>query len=98
MLKPGETQTIKFTLTAADLASFYSDKDSWIAEAGNYTVKAGASSQDICLTATFNLPQDIIVEKVNKVIVPPSNINELKPQSKETGYIEDLNGFSSVGQ
>ncbi len=98
LLKPGEKQTLTFTLAAADLASFYTDKESWIADAGNYIVKAGASSEDIRLSATFNLPNDIVVEKVNKVLTPKVEINELKPSSKEPGYIEDLNSFSAVGQ
>ncbi len=98
LLKPGETQTVKFTLTANDLASFYTDKESWIADAGKYTLKAGASSTDIRLTADFNLPNEIVVEKVNKVLLPKTDINELKPTSRETGFIEDLNTFSAVGQ
>ena len=79
LLKPGETQTLKFTLTAADLASFYTDKESWIADAGKYTLKAGASSTDIRLTADFNVANDIVVEKVNKALAPQTSINELKP-------------------
>ena len=98
LLKPGATQTLKFTLTTADLASFYTDKESWIADAGNYIVKAGASSADIRLQATFNLPNDIVVEKVNKALTPKVEINELKPASKETGFIEDLNSFTAIGQ
>ncbi len=99
LLKPGETQTLKFTLTAADLASFYTDKESWIADAGRYTIKAGASSTDIRLTTSFNLAADIVVEKVNKALAPQNNINELKSlQTKETGYINELNNFSAVGQ
>ena len=98
LLKPGETQTLKFTLTAADLASFNTAKESWIADAGNYIVKAGASSSDIRLTATFNLPKDVVVEKDNKVLVPQTEINELKPAQHETGFVEDLNTFSAVGQ
>ncbi|MEO8711168.1 MAG: glycoside hydrolase family 3 C-terminal domain-containing protein [Parafilimonas sp.] len=98
LLKPGETQTLKFTLTAADLASFNTAKESWIADAGNYIVKAGASSSDIRLTANFNLPKDVVVEKDNKVLVPQTEINELKPAQHETGFIEDLNTFSAVGQ
>ena len=83
LLKPGETQTLKFTLTAADLASFYTDKESWVADAGKYIVKAGASSTDIRLTADFNLPNDITVEKVHKVLTPQTGIDELKaPASK----------------
>ncbi|HEX5154812.1 MAG TPA: glycoside hydrolase family 3 C-terminal domain-containing protein [Parafilimonas sp.] len=98
LLKPGETQTLKFTLTAADLASFYTDKASWIADAGNYEVRAGASSSDIRLKATFNLPNDLVVEKVNKTLAPKAGINEIKLASKDTGYIEDLNSFSAIGQ
>jgi beta-glucosidase len=93
LLRPGETQTLKFTLTAADLASFYKDKEAWIADAGRYIVKAGASSTDIRLKASFNLPNDIIVEKVNKALTPKVEINELKANSKESGYIEELNNF-----
>jgi beta-glucosidase len=98
LLKPGETQTLKFALTAADLASFNTAKESWIADAGNYVVKAGASSEDIRLQATFNLPGEVVVEKVNKALTPKADVNELKPASKETGFVEDLNTFSAVGQ
>jgi beta-glucosidase len=93
LLKPGETQTLKFTLTAADLASFYTDKEAWIADAGRYTVKAGASSTDIRLKSSFNLPNEIVVDKVNKALTPKADINELKTNSKESGYIEELNNF-----
>ena len=52
-LKPGESETLSFTLTARDLASFDEASSSWLAEAGTYTVKIGASSEDIRQTATF---------------------------------------------
>jgi beta-glucosidase len=52
-LKPGEEETLSFTLTARDLASFDEASSSWRAEAGTYTVKVGASSEDIRRTATF---------------------------------------------
>ena len=93
LLKPGETQKLQFTLTPADLASFYTDKESWIADAGNYVVKAGASSTDIRLTATFNLPKEIMVEKVNKALSPKADVNELKLASERSGFIEELNNF-----
>ncbi len=83
LLQPGETQTLKFTLTAADLASFYTDKEAWIADAGKYTIKAGASSIDIRLTADFNVPFDIVAEKVHKVLSPQISINELKPSTSK---------------
>ncbi len=99
LLKPGKTQTLKFTLTAADLASFYTDRESWIADAGKYTVKAGASSTDIRLKASFNLPNEIIVEKVNKALAPKTNISELKSEPvKEESYINELSNFYTIGQ
>jgi beta-glucosidase len=52
-LKPGESQTLAFTLTGRDLASFDEASSSWLAEAGTYAVKIGASSEDIRQTATF---------------------------------------------
>lgn len=79
LLKPGETQTLKFTFTARDLASFYADKESWIADAGDYVVKAGASSTDIRLQQTFHLANDIVVEKVTKALAPHVAIDEMKP-------------------
>ena len=77
LLQPGKNQTINF-ITADDLASFDTKSTSWIAEAGKYTIKAGASSNDIKSTAVFDLPKDIVTEKCNKVLVQQVEINELK--------------------
>ncbi len=78
LLQPGKSQVIEFVITAADLASFDTNATSWIAEAGKYTVKAAASSEDVKQTASFELPKDIITEKCNKVLIPQVEINELK--------------------
>ncbi len=78
LLKPGESQTISITINERDLASFDTNSTSWIAEAGTYTVKIGASSTNIKQTKTFVLTKDLIVEKDNKVLVPQVEINEMK--------------------
>lgn len=78
LLKPGESQTITFSLTAKDLASFNTNQSAWIAEEGSYIVKIGTSSEDIKQTKTFILSNESIVEKVNKVMSPRTIINELK--------------------
>jgi beta-glucosidase len=57
-LAPGESQAVSFTLTARDLASFDAAASAWLAEAGSYTVKIGASSEDIRQTATFVKPRE----------------------------------------
>jgi len=66
LLKPGESETLSFTLVPRDLASFDEATSSWLAEAGTYTVKAGASSEDLRQTATFTLARE---EKAGTVSV-----------------------------
>lgn len=79
LLKPGESQTISFPLNPAALASFDSGSSSWIAAAGNYTVKVGSSSRHFLQTASFKLAKDIIVEKDSHLVQPQVPINDLKP-------------------
>ncbi len=78
LLQPGKSQVLTFTLRAEDLASFDTESTAWVAEAGTYTVKIGASSTDIKQTATFTLGKGLVTEKDNKVMVPQVSINELK--------------------
>jgi beta-glucosidase len=79
LLQPGQSQTMTFTLDAADLASFYTSSSSWIAEAGTYTIKVGASCEDIRQEAKFKLAKDIVTEKDHAVLQPQQTIDELKP-------------------
>ncbi len=78
LLQPGKSQVLTFTLRAEDLASFNTESTAWVADAGTYTVKIGASSTDIRQTATFTLGKELVTEKDNKVMVPQVTINELK--------------------
>ncbi|MGG9960314.1 glycoside hydrolase family 3 C-terminal domain-containing protein [Ferruginibacter sp. SUN106] len=78
LLQPGQQQTLQFEITAKDMASFDTPSSGWVAEAGNYTVKIGASSENILQTKTFSLNKEMVVEKCHKVLVPQVTINELK--------------------
>lgn len=78
LLQPGQKQTISFVINAADLASFDTKTTSWVAEAGKYEVRIGASSAAVKQTASFKLAKPVVVEKCNKVLVPQVTINELK--------------------
>lgn len=79
LLAPGESQNLTFTITAADLASFDTRSSSWVAEAGKYSVKFG-DAQNTRIMENFRLPKEIVVEQVNKVLVPKVKISELKPK------------------
>lgn len=78
LLKPGESQMLTFKLTAHDLASYNTKSSSWVADAGKYTIKIGASSLDIKQTATFKVTKDIVTSKVQNVLTPLVAINEMK--------------------
>jgi beta-glucosidase len=78
LLKPGGSQTLTFTLNAKDLASFNTNASAWIADAGNYKVKVGASSEDIKQARSFRLAKNKLVEKVSKALEPLVPINEMK--------------------
>ncbi len=83
LLQPGQSETLTFLITPAELASFDVKSSAWIAEAGDYTVKIGASSADIRRSADFKLPKELVVEKTTKSLVPQVPINELKPVVKK---------------
>jgi len=46
-LQPGEKQTVTFTLTAQDLASYDVKHQTWTTEPGEYKILVGTSSRDI---------------------------------------------------
>ena len=81
LLQPGESQTLSFVLDGHSLASFDPSVSSWIADAGKYDVKVGASSIDIRQTASFTVAKNITVKKESVALVPKVKINELKPNN-----------------
>lgn len=68
LLQPGQSETLTFTLDARSLTSFDEGRSAWVAEAGTYTVKIGASSRDIRAQASFTLATEQVVERVNKAL------------------------------
>ncbi len=80
ILQPGESQVLQFTISASDLSSFNTTESAFIAEAGDYTIKFGNAEQTI-VSGKFNLAKNIVIEKVNKVLVPKMVIKELKKEN-----------------
>ncbi len=78
LLKPGEVQKVSFIIKPRQLASFDPATSSWIAEAGKYELKLGASSRDIRQAASFILDNDLVVKKESNVLLPKEKINELR--------------------
>jgi beta-glucosidase len=56
-LEPGESKTLTLSIAREALAYYDDSTHKWIAEAGEFDVLVGASSQDIRGTATFVLTE-----------------------------------------
>ena len=54
-LKPGQSETVNFTLDERSLAYYDPHKKAWVAEPGEFELLVGASSRDIRLKAKFTL-------------------------------------------
>jgi beta-glucosidase len=70
LLKPGESEVVSLKLVPRDLAWFDPATSSWVADAGTYTVKVGASSEDIRQTATFTKAKQETLAKVTGAVGP----------------------------
>jgi beta-glucosidase len=78
LLQAGESQRITLSLNPKDLASFITNKNAWIAEAGLYKVAIATSSLDAKQTATFTLEKETIVEKTNSAFAADLKFTDLK--------------------
>lgn len=83
LLGPGESQTLTLALDARSLASFDPALSAWVADAGEYQVKLGASSRDIRQTAAFTLGKDTVVKTEARALVPKEKIVELKAPARK---------------
>lgn len=77
LLQPGNSETLSFTVTTKELASFDESSSSWIVEAGSYNLKAGASSTEIKQETKFDIKEDLGGGKVTKALAPNREIKKL---------------------
>ena len=75
-LKPGESETIKMEVKAADLASFDEAASAWVVAEGEYQFLVAASAQDIKATLTANAKAQ--QTKAHDVMKPQVQMNLLK--------------------
>lgn len=77
LILPGETESLNFEINAKDFASFHEQSSSWIVSPGVYSIKIGSSSTNIKQSISFEVDNEIIVEKVSKALKPNREINKL---------------------
>lgn len=74
LLRPGESERLRFTLRAGDLASYYPAKAAWVAQAGTYTLRAGVSSRDIRQSKSFRVARTLVTAQVSRQVLPSQPI------------------------
>lgn len=57
VLQPGQSQVLRFEIEGKDLASFDTGRGRWVADAGSYSLRVGASSRDIRAQQAFEKQQ-----------------------------------------
>lgn len=57
VLQPGQSQVLQFEIEGRDLASFDTGRGRWVADAGTYNLRVGASSRDIRAQQAFEKAQ-----------------------------------------
>ena len=75
-LKPGESETIKMVVKAADLASFDETASAWVVAEGEYQFLVAASAADIKATLPAAVKASTV--KANDVLKPQTPLNLLK--------------------
>lgn len=79
VLAPGQSETLQFSLTADQLASYSEQAGRWVADAGTYQVLVAASSADVRQTASFNLATALQLPAVKVRLQPTTALTEFKP-------------------
>lgn len=80
LLRPGEAETVSFTLTPRDLASFDPTRSSWVAESGEYAVKVANSAADFSSPVKVTVSKDIVVQKSQRLLAPVPGLKEITPK------------------
>ncbi len=77
LLRPGESETLTFKVSAFDLASFNQNASQWQTETGLYEVQFGASSEDIRARASYT-QKKAFVKPVNDVLKLRRELNVIR--------------------
>lgn len=76
-LKPGETEKLEFSIAPYTLASYNEETAAWETASGEYTVKVGASVEDVRLSGTVKLNRSFSWP-TGRVVLPEVPVNEIE--------------------
>lgn len=94
-LKPGQSQTIHFTVNRSDMASFDQKTGKYVLDSGNYQIQLKNNAHDVVTTRQFNLANRIAYNKL------PGDKKATKNEFKEAQghgitYLSRANNFANA--
>lgn len=83
LLAPGEHQSLSFTIPYPNFASYDDSsslihKNSWLLEAGEYTLYVGSDVRQAAKALSFNITETIILKECEEALKPLHNFNRMK--------------------
>lgn len=78
VLMPSEGCTVSITIDQKQLAVYSEERQAWIVEQGTYGIWIGSSSVDTELNAFLVIPNEVILEKTNKICLQRVPFAQLK--------------------
>ncbi len=85
-LAPGACETLHLKVTARGFDSYDEETASWIVEPGTVKLYLGGSVAEAAETASFEVPEKIVVSKVKNRVTPPIEVKELSRRDPEGTY------------
>lgn len=89
LLKPGEEEQVTITFPAKALASFFEEKNAWMAEKGIYGIWAGSSSRNLALYGGISVPEDGVAEETGSICPQKRDLREIHPFGEAAAVFEE---------
>lgn len=96
-LAPGETQTLKLTITLDELASYddsgvTGNKSCYVREAGEFKLCVGTDVRSAREVFSFTQEETVVVKRLSEALAPVLPFERIKPQRDGEGFCERLEG------
>lgn len=77
-LNPGEEEIVQISFQTVSLASFDTERSSYVLEKGQYLIRVGKNSLETEIAAVLSLDDEVITEKLSKKVRCPKELNLYK--------------------
>lgn len=99
-IEPGEEETLKFSISIEDMASFDSKENGcYVLEEGNYEISIRSDAHTVLDSKTYNLEEKIIYDESNsRKDDKTAATTQLKFAEGDVEYLSRANGFENYGK